>query len=313
MEVLTNIQKILEESFKDKITIYFNIVNELTVDVTCEYLLELCEFLKNNKNCKFLQLTDISGVDYLHYGLSEWETLGAKNSGFSKGVHLEKIPTNVRVVKTNQKNQNSSNKYFSNNINNFNEENNNNVAANISALNTKTNDNKLNNKINLNINNNANDNIQDVKKINNGYRYAVVYHLLSIEHNVRIRVRVSVGPKLAIYSSNKDINVNANKYLNKTNFSDIQLYAVPTVIGIWDLAAWYEREVYDLFGILFENHPDLRRILLDYTFVGHPLRKDFPLIGNIELRYDEEQKRLVYEEVSITNRQSGPKVIREKR
>ncbi len=116
-------------------------------------------------------------------------------------------------------------------------------------------------------------------------RFAAVYHLLSIANNQRLRVRA--------YCENDDMPV------------------MPSVIDIWNSANWYEREAFDLFGILFEGHPDLRRILTDYGFVGHPFRKDFPLIGHVEMRYDPEQKRVIYQPVSIEPRVLVPRVIRE--
>ena len=114
-------------------------------------------------------------------------------------------------------------------------------------------------------------------------RYGVVYHLLSHTQNQRLRVRV---------------------------FAEGDPPMVDSVHGIWNSANWYEREAFDLFGILFEGHPDLRRILTDYGFVGNPFRKDFPLIGNVEMRYDPEKKRVVYEPVSIEPRTLVPRVIR---
>ena len=115
-------------------------------------------------------------------------------------------------------------------------------------------------------------------------RFAVVYHLLSITHNHRLRLRV---------------------------FAEGDSPSVPSVIRIWNSANWYEREAFDLFGIFFEGHPDLRRILTDYGFIGHPFRKDFPLIGNVEMRYSAKDKRVVYEPVSIEPRTLVPKTIRE--
>jgi NADH-quinone oxidoreductase subunit C len=116
-------------------------------------------------------------------------------------------------------------------------------------------------------------------------RFAVVYHLLSITNNVRIRLRVfcsSGEPPLIV-----------------------------SLCDVWASANWFEREIFDLFGILFEGHPDLRRILTDYGFIGHPFRKDFPLIGNVEVRYDAEKGRVVYEPVSIEPRTLVPRVIRD--
>jgi len=115
-------------------------------------------------------------------------------------------------------------------------------------------------------------------------RFAAVYQLLSVPINQRLRVRVFAP--------------------------DDELPIVPSVTVIWASANWYEREAFDLYGIIFEGHPDLRRILTDYGFVGHPFRKDFPLIGNVEMRYDPERGRVVYEPVSIEPRVLVPRVIR---
>ena len=114
-------------------------------------------------------------------------------------------------------------------------------------------------------------------------RFAVVYHLLSLKRNQRLRVRSFVSGQPA---------------------------KIPSVTHIWAGANWFEREAFDLFGILFEEHPDLRRILTDYGFIGHPFRKDFPLEGNVEVRYDPDQGRVVYQPVTIKNRVLVPKVIR---
>ena len=116
-------------------------------------------------------------------------------------------------------------------------------------------------------------------------RFAVVYHLLSVAHNWRMRLRVFVPS------------------------GDVPI--VDTVTGIWPGANWFEREAFDLLGILFRGHPDLRRILTDYGFIGHPFRKDFPLSGNVEVRYDPVKKRVVYQPVSIEPRTLVPRVIRD--
>lgn len=118
-----------------------------------------------------------------------------------------------------------------------------------------------------------------------GLRYAVVSHLLSLEHNWRVRVRVFCP--------------------------DDDMPLVESVTGIWRAANWYEREAFDLFGILFDGHGDLRRILTDYGFIGHPFRKDFPISGYVEMRYDPEQKRVIYQPVTIEPRENIPRVIRE--
>ena len=115
-------------------------------------------------------------------------------------------------------------------------------------------------------------------------RFAAVVHLISLEHNWRLRVR-SFCPQ-----------------------DDFPL--LPSVIEIWPNVNWYEREAFDLFGIIFEGHPDLRRILTDYGFVGHPFRKDFPISGHVEMRYDPEQKRVVYQPVTIEPREITPRIVR---
>ena len=118
-----------------------------------------------------------------------------------------------------------------------------------------------------------------------GAKYAVVLHLLSVNLNQRVRLKV--------FAQDDDFPV------------------LPTLVNVWPAANWYEREAFDLFGIMFENHPDLRRILTDYGFVGHPFRKDFPMIGNVEMRYDPEQQRVIYQPVSIEMRNNVPRVIRD--
>jgi NADH-quinone oxidoreductase subunit C len=118
-----------------------------------------------------------------------------------------------------------------------------------------------------------------------GRRFAVVSHLLSLAHNWRLRLRV--------FASQDDFPV------------------VDSLTGVWPNADWYEREAFDLFGIMFTGHADLRRILTDYGFIGHPFRKDFPLSGNVEMRYDPEQKRVIYQPVTIEAREITPRVIRE--
>jgi NADH-quinone oxidoreductase subunit C len=118
-----------------------------------------------------------------------------------------------------------------------------------------------------------------------GARFAVVSHLLSVSLNWRLRVR--------------------------TFAADDDMPIVPSLIDVWTSVNWYEREAFDLFGILFDGHNDLRRILTDYGFIGHPFRKDFPMTGYVEMRYDAEQKRVVYQPVTIESRENTPRVIRE--
>ena len=118
-----------------------------------------------------------------------------------------------------------------------------------------------------------------------GLRYCVVTHLLSVTHNWRVRLKVFA--------------------------TDDDFPAVASLNGVWNAANWFEREAFDLFGILFEGHLDLRRILTDYGFIGHPMRKDFPVTGNVEMRYDPEKKRVIYQPVTIEPREIVPRVVRE--
>ena len=118
-----------------------------------------------------------------------------------------------------------------------------------------------------------------------GPRFAAVYHLLSLAHNRRLRVRVFAP--------------------------DDEFPVLPSVVDLWPTANWFEREAFDLYGIVFSGHPDLRRLLTDYGFVGHPFRKDFPISGYVEMRYDPEQARVVYQPVTIEPREITPRIVRE--
>ena len=118
-----------------------------------------------------------------------------------------------------------------------------------------------------------------------GPRYAAVVHLLSLEHNWRLRLRAFCP--------------------------DDEFPVLDSLVELWPSVNWYEREAFDLFGIIFEGHPDLRRILTDYGFVGHPFRKDFPLSGHVEMRYDPEQRRVIYQPVTIEPREVTPRIVRE--
>ena len=118
-----------------------------------------------------------------------------------------------------------------------------------------------------------------------GPRFAAVYHLLSVSRNNRLRVRVFA--------------------------TDDDMPLIDSVVDVWPSANWFEREAFDLFGIIFNGHPDLRRILTDYGFIGHPFRKDFPISGNVEMRYDPEQRRVIYQPVTIDPREITPRIVRE--
>ncbi|MHB1948403.1 MAG: NADH-quinone oxidoreductase subunit C [Gammaproteobacteria bacterium] len=186
---------------------------ELTLEIAPENIHELCLVLRDDPDFDFKLLIDVCGVDYLHYGIGEWETESATTTGFERGVDTSALREGPHPRP----------------------------------------------------------------------RFAAVYHLLSLSHNHRIRLRA---------------------------YLDARHPKVPSVVDIWPAANWFEREAFDLFGIEFQGHPDLRRILTDYGFIGHPFRKDFPLIGNIEARYDAQLGRVVYEPVSIKPRILEPKVIR---
>ncbi|MEN8179196.1 MAG: NADH-quinone oxidoreductase subunit C [Pseudomonadota bacterium] len=187
---------------------------EVTLVVTADSLIEVATALRDEDDFLFEEVIDVCGVDYSAYGKTEWQTRGAPNTGFGRGVDRS-----------------------------------------------------------------AQFEFDDEK------RFAAVYHLLSVTNNQRLRVRTFVNSEHPI---------------------------VPSVIDIWRAADWFEREAFDLYGILFDGHPDLRRILTDYGFIGHPFRKDFPLIGYVEMRYDPEQARVIYEPVSsVEPRTLVPRVARD--
>jgi NADH-quinone oxidoreductase subunit C len=187
--------------------------DELCYEVQPSSIKAVCLALRDDPELKFEILIDLSGIDYLEYGSSEWKTFSATASGFSRGVS------------------------------------------------------------------------SSPRKPHGGARFAVAYQLLSVTHNQRLRLRARC--------------------------EDAEDPIIDSVVDIWPGANWFEREAFDLFGILFTGHPDLRRILTDYGFIGHPFRKDFPLIGNVEVRYDADKQRVIYEPVTIDARTLVPKVIRD--
>jgi len=191
---------------------------EVTLEVSPTDISEVCVTMRDEDGFAFEELVDLCAVDYLAYGLVEWETIAATGKGFSRGVQRKPDGT----------------------------------PSNVDAQQPR--------------------------------RFAVVYHLLSVSRNQRLRVKVYLSDESPVIDS---------------------------VVNIWSSANWYEREAFDLFGILFSGHPDLRRILTDYGFIGHPFRKDFPLIGHVEMRYDPDKERVVYEPVSIEPRTLVPKTRRD--
>ncbi len=189
---------------------------EVTLVVPRDQLVAASTQLRDAGGLGFEELIDLCGIDYADYGVDEWDTDGAPDSGFSRGVTRE--------------------------------------AASHSGL-------------------------------AHPHRFAAVYHLLSVSNNQRMRVRCYA--------------------------EDDTLPVLDSVCGVWRSANWFEREAFDLYGIVFEGHPDLRRILTDYGFIGHPFRKDFPLSGHLEMRYDATKGRTVYEPVTIEPRVTQPRIIRD--
>ena len=208
------LQTIINTQLKHLEPVYTIALDELTIEIPTRHIIKFCTALRDESELAFDLLVDVCGVDYLHYGVSEWETDSATGSGFERGV------------------------------------------------------------------------MKEGERINpwNKPRFAVVYHLLSTVHNHRIRIRTFVEEHEPI---------------------------VDSVIEVWPAANWFEREAFDLYGIMFNGHPDLRRILTDYGFIGHPFRKDFPMSGQVEVRYDAALQRVIYEPVSIEPRVLVPKVVRE--
>ena len=201
----------LHERFGEQIRRIPSTCGELTYELDKDDLIEVATALRNEGAFGFEMLMDVCGVDYLSYGLSEWDTEDASQEGFGRGVEA------LGPGRFDWANRPEAG---------------------------------------------------DVKQ-----RFGVVVHLLSLKHNRRVRIRCFAP--------------------------DEGMPIVPSLTEIWASANWYEREVFDMFGIDFKGHPDLRRILTDYGFRGYPLRKDFPTTGYSEVRYDEKEKRVVYEPVSL--------------
>lgn len=213
--MIQNLLKNIETVLKTKVIAVEEAFGEITLFCDQSEVISVLTCLRDHPDFNYDQLIDLCGVDYLLYGVYDWETESATDDGFSRGVHRQ-LERSEYVPE---------------------------MPA----------------------------------------RFAVVYHLLSTQLNQRIRVKVFLPPSLII----------------------------PSVHDIWSVANWFEREAYDLYGILFENHPDLRRILTDYGFIGHPFRKDFPISGHVQMRYDAAEERVIYEPVDIEPRVLVPKVIRD--
>lgn len=213
MTKLTSLAEKIESELGALLTSVAMAHNEITIECDVAHIIFLLTQLKSHESFAFDQLIDLCAVDYLLYGVYDWETDAATESGFSRGVDRG----NERDCPPEKP------------------------------------------------------------------RFAVVYHLLSTTLNHRVRVKVPLSESHPV---------------------------IPSANEIWKAANWFEREAYDLYGILFENHPDLRRILTDYGFIGHPFRKDFPLGGHVEMRYDAHFQKVVYDPVDLEPRVLVPKVIR---
>lgn len=211
---MQEIKKLIEEHVID-----YQQLDVITCTVTVPNLRKVLKILKEDINTQFTQLIDLCAVDYIEYGISEWQTREATNTGYNRGIN----PTSHSRIDI------------------------------------------------------ADDTDEDE------YNLCVVYHLLSLNKNLRLRVKC---------------------FLEKDSL------IIPSVTDLFASADWYEREAYDLYGVLFDGHDDLRRILTDYGFVGHPFRKKFPLTGYTQVKYDPEKKQVVNERVDIKARTLVPKVIR---
>lgn len=213
MKKLDALAQLLQAEFAETLLDLTQACAEITIECAPNALRMVAMALRDKPEFQFNQLMDVCAVDYLLYGVYDWETNDATAQGFSRAVECGEAVA-WRMDKP---------------------------------------------------------------------RFAVVYHFLSTVKNQRLRLKV---------------------------FLEENLLSIPSVHDIWTSANWFEREAYDLFGILFEGHPDLRRILTDYGFIGHPFRKDFPVSGHVEMRYDAKAGKVIYEPVSIEPRVTVPKVIR---
>ncbi|MCE7031599.1 NADH-quinone oxidoreductase subunit C [Lysobacter sp. GX 14042] len=212
----------LRERFPDAAVTITGARDEVTLELAADQWLDSARALRDDFG--FEQLTDLAGIDYLGWGVDEWDT-NASSEGFSRGVE----GNGPGRFKWGQ------------------------APSGAAAAPER--------------------------------RFAAVVHLISYQHNQRLRLRAFAA--------------------------DDSLPVLDSLTGIWAGANWFEREAFDLYGIVFRGHPDLRRLLTDYGFIGHPFRKDFPLIGNVEVRYDAQKQRVVYEPVSIEPRVLVPRVIRD--
>ncbi len=283
---------------------------ELGFEVDADALVPLCSALRDEPEFAYEQLVDLTGVDYLEYGRAEWATSSATGTGFSRGVSRTLTPTLSRsagegaetltpalsreagegaetltpalsreagegaetLTPALSREAGEGAEAFTTGLSREAGEG---AEAASPSLSREAGEGARR----------AGEGSSEGDEQPQERRFAVVYHLLSVARNRRLRLRAWCEPG--------------------------EPPMLPTLTDVWSAADWYEREAFDLFGIVFRGHPDLRRILTDYGFVGHPFRKDFPLIGNVEVRYDPDKGRVVYEPVSIEPRTLVPRVVRE--
>jgi NADH-quinone oxidoreductase subunit C len=271
-QALETLAEQISARFGDAVTRVASRCDELTFDVAPGSIVAVSRALHDEPQWSFEQLIDLCGVDYLQYGRTEWNTETATFRGFSRGVSrgtpgalaLERGETPAAAMALDAAAADS----LSRGAGERGGEDSGTLTRPAGDL-------------------SQHDGRAEDRQAAPGEekRFAVVYHLLSVKTNRRLRLRVWCPPG--------------------------EPPMIDSVIGVWKAADWFEREAFDLFGMLFRGHPDLRRLLTDYGFIGHPFRKDFPLTGNVEVRYDPTKRRVVYEPVTIEPRTLVPRVIRE--
>jgi NADH-quinone oxidoreductase subunit C len=268
---LATLAESIGSRFGDRLERIESQCGELTYEVGSPDLVDICRALRDEAPFAFEQLIDLTGVDYLDYGRDEWNTESATGTGFSRGVERGRGESPMGESAARERLHGVGVPDKGAGVT---------VSVSAGANGSPTAAEASTSASSLD---------SDTETVTpaplSSPRFAVAYHLLSVSTNRRLRLRAycEAGEPPMLDS----------------------------VIGVWKSADWYEREAFDLYGIVFRGHPDLRRILTDYGFIGHPFRKDFPLIGNVEVRYDATLARVVYEPVSIEPRTLVPKVIRE--